>query len=307
MSILKKNKAIKLLLVLVLILVLTTACTKKQERPNIDTKEEKVPDKLKAMQEKNEDMIKDIEKIAEEMAKPEKPQKKESAGQSKQQGNQESDKSGSSGGSEAGNSEGGEVEQSKNQSSQVSGLSTKETQTKEEKIESMWEAVKKLSEDIHNSWANYEITAIKKGAKKEELSRFEEAINKVTVAVTEKNVINALFYSNEITYNMAPFFDAYKGSLEGELMRVKYFVRQVLLYGTTGDWEESEKSILQAEETMSTARARIKLNKEDQELVEKLTLSLTNLKTSIPMKNVELIKIKRDIVLKYVDEIRSKL
>jgi len=307
LSILKKKMVVRLLVALILILVFATACTKKQERPKVNLEEEKVSDKLKAMQEKNEDMIKDIEKIVEEMAKPEKTQKEETAGQSKQQGQQKSDKSGSSGGSEAGNSESGGGDKNQQQSSQKSKGEEKETQTKEEKIESMWETVKKSCEEIHTSWANYEITAIEKGAKKQELSKFEEAINKVTVAITEKNVIDALFYSNEVTYNMAPFFDAYKGSLEGELMRIKYFVRQVLLYGATGDWEESEKSINQAEEIMSTARARIKLSKEDQELIEKLNLSLANLKTSIPLKNIELVKIKRDIVLKYVDEIRDKL
>ncbi len=90
-------------------------------------------------------------------------------------------------------------------------------------------------------------------------------------------------------------------------MRLRYFTRQVLLYGMQGEWDKSKETITQAEESMNTARAKIKLEKEDQKLMEKLGLSIANLKNSIPMKNVELLKIKRDIVLKNVDEIKDKL
>ncbi|WP_352420252.1 hypothetical protein [Proteiniborus sp.] len=308
---LKKNTALRVLIILAITILATTACTKNPEKPNIEKKEEKVPEKLKAMQGKNEDIIKEIEKIVEEMKKPEEPKKPEEKAQQQQQGQGDGgggSQGGGGGGSQGGggsDSEGGSGQDQQKTSEKTGG--EKKPETKQEKIDTMWKAVKKTSEDLHTSWGDYEIIAIEKGVKKQELSKFEDTINNLTVAVEDKNIINSLFYSNEVTYNMAPFFDAYKDNREGELMRIKYFTRQAHLHGGTGDWDKSEESIRQAEEAMNIARARIKLNKEDQQLMEKLNISLTNMKTSIPMKNVELIKIKRDIVLKNVDEIRDKL
>lgn len=307
MFILKKNIALRLLIILVVIILIPTACTRKQEKPKPKDEGEKVPEKLTAMQDRNEDIIKEIEKIVEEMKKPEEPKKPEEKGQQQQQG-QSSQQDSEGGGSEGGDSgsEGGN-EEGQQKNSEKAGGQEKEPQTKEDKIKKMWEEVKKISEDIHNSWGDYEIQAIENGIKKQELTKFEETINKLTIAIDKKSIEEALVYSNDITYDMAPFFDSYKGNHEGELMRLRYFIRQVLLYGMQGEWDNSEESIAEAEESMNTARAKIKLEKEDQELMEKLGLSIANMKTSIPMKNVELLKIKRDIVLKNADEIKEKL
>ncbi|SCG82274.1 hypothetical protein DW1_0665 [Proteiniborus sp. DW1] len=298
----KKNIALRLLFILVLAVVIfiPSSCTKKQEKPKLQTEEEKIPEKLKNMQEKNEDIIEQIEKILEEMKKPEEPKKLEQKeqqqqGQSSQQGSED-------GGNKKGGSEGG----SQPKTSEKSDEQEKQ-KTKEQKIEEMWTKVKKTSEEIHNSWGDYEILAIENGIKKQELTKFEETINKLTISIDKKKIEESLVYSNDITYDMAPFFDLYKGNHEGELMRLRYFIRQVLLYGMQGEWDKSEETITQAEESMNTARAKIKLEKEDQKLMEKLGLSIANMKTSIPMKNVELLKIKRDIVLKNVDEIKDKL
>ncbi|WIV11755.1 hypothetical protein [Proteiniborus sp. MB09-C3] len=301
MFILKKNIALRLLLILAMIMILITACGKKAEKPKLPSKEEKIPESLKAMQEKNEDLIKEIEKIVEEMKKPEKPkeEEKKSEKDEKSNGDNEEKKSDSEGEKKS-------DENQKKTSSEKTG-EEKSTETKQEKINTMWEVAKKTSEEIHTSWGNYEILAIENGIKKPELSKYEEAINNLTVAVEEKNILKSLNYSNEITYNMTPFFDSYKGNHEGELMRLNYFARQALIYGMEDEWNKSEDSIKQAEESMSMIRAKIKLDKKDQELMEKLNLSIINMKTSIPKKNIELTKIKRDIVLKNVDEIKGKL
>ncbi len=310
----KKNTALWLLLLLILLIFSTTACGKKQPKPMLQSKEEKVSDKLKTMQEKSEKVTDEIEKILEEMKKPEKleeDEKKEEKGK-ETKGNDgkkdEGDGGGDSGGKSSGS--GGEKKAEGNQDKTSEGKKGEEEKkpiTKQEKVEEMWKGVKKTTEEIHTSWGDYEIKAIEKGAKKPELSKFEDTINNLTVSVEEKNILNALTYSNEITYNMATFYDSYKGNHEGELMRLRYFARQAHLYGMKGEWDKSEGSIKQAEETMNMIRAKIKLDKKDQDLMEKLNLSIINMRTAIPKKNTELMKIKRDIVLKNIDQIKSKL
>ncbi len=324
---LKKNTAIWLLALLTLLIFSTTACGKKQPKPMLQSKEEKVPEKLKSMQEKSEKVTDEIEKIVEEMKKPEKleeTEKKEEKGKEtkgKEEGKgtkgkeevkeKEKDKGKDEGKGEDKDSSSGEEKKSKEDQKKTSegkmGEEEKKPLTKQEKVEEMWKGVKKTTEEIHTSWGDYEIKAIENGAKKPELSKFEDTINNLTVAVEEKNILNSLTHSNEITYNMATFYDSYKGNHEGELMRLRYFARQAHLYGMKGEWDKSEGSIKQAEETMNMIRAKIKLDKKDQDLMEKLNLSIINMRTAIPKKNIELMKIKRDIVLKNIDQIKSKL
>lgn len=309
MSILWKKSALKLLSTLVLTIFLLTACTKTQEKLDLQSEEEKIPKELRTMQEKNEEIIEELEKIVEEMEKPEEPKKPEEKEQSQQsQSSQQSEGGETSEGSEGNSSDSDSKNlQEQQKTSEKAGGQDEETKTIEEKIDNMWNDLKKISEEIHNSWGDYEILALENAISNQELSKFEETINKLTVAIDEKKIEEALVYSNDITYDMSPFFDSYKGNHEGELMRLRYFIRQVLLYGMQGQWNKSEEVITQAEETLSTARAKIKLEKEDQELMEKLGLSITNMKNSIPMKNTELLKIKRDIVLKNIDEVLGKL
>lgn len=299
---LKKNTALWLLALLTLLILSTTACGKRQPKPMLKSKEEKIPKNLNTMQGKSEDIIKEIEKIVEEMKKPE---KKEEAGKKEEKGEKSQKGSEGQGSSSDGKKE-SEQNQQKTSEGKMEGGEEKQ-KTKQEKIDAVWDKVKKISEEIHTSWGDYEISAIENGIKKQELSKFEGTINNLTVAIDEKNISKSLFYSNEVTYNMATFFDVYKGNHEGELMRIKYFARLALFYGMKGEWNKSEDSIKQAEEVMNTTRAKIKLDKKDQDLMEKMNISIINMKTSIPMKNVELLKIKRDIVLENVDKIKEKL
>lgn len=282
----KLFKKINIVLAILLVLIVSTSCSKKQEKPMTSSKKEKIPEGLGAMADKSDSIIEDIEKIMEEMKKPE-----EKEAQQNKQSNQSSE------GKNQSDNKSSEGEKSEQQ---------KQTMTKKEKIDTMWEKVGKTVEEIHAGWNDYELKALEMGAKNEDTTKFEDALDNLTIAVEKKDSLESLHQANRMNYYMSVFFDPYKGNPDGEIMRLKYFVRQSHLFGLLNDWAKSEESIKMGENSVNTLRPKVKLDKKDESLMEKLNLSLLNMKSVVERKNAELLKIKRDIVLKNLEQLKEK-
>ncbi|MGF7057532.1 hypothetical protein [Brassicibacter mesophilus] len=282
----KLFKKINIVLAILLVLIVSTSCSKKQEKPMTSSEKEKIPEGLGAMADKSDSIIEDIEKIMEEMKKPE-----EKEEQQNKQSNQSSE------GKSQSDNKSSEGEKSEQQ---------KQTMTKKEKIDTMWEKVGKTVEEIHAGWNDYELKALEMGAKNEDTTKFEDALDNLTIAVEKKDSLESLHQTNRMNYYMSIFFDPYKGNPDGEIMRLKYFVRQSHLFGLLNDWAKSEESIKMGENSVNTLRPKVKLDKKDENLMEKLNLSLLNMKSVIERKNAELLKIKRDIVLKNLEQLKEK-
>ena len=288
----KLIKKINILLAVLLVLIVTASCGKKQEKPITKSEKEKIPEGLSAMAEKSDSLIEDIEKIMEEMKKPEK--KEEQQSQKNQQNEQSEQSSGEKG------------EESKEQSEGEKSDQQKQPVSKKDKIDEMWENTKKSVEEIHTKWNDYEIKALEMGAKNEDTVKFEDSLDSLTIAVEKKDSLESLHQANRMNYYMSVFFDPYKGNPDGEIMRLKYFVRQSHLFGLLNDWVKSEESIKMAENSVNTLRPKVKLDKKDENLMEKLNLSLLNMKSVVERKNVELLKIKRDIILENLEQLKEK-
>lgn len=294
----RKIKILRLIIFIAIIALLLTSCAQKQEKPMIEKETEKIPESLKQMVEKTEELMDKLEGIIEESKKPEITEKEAEEGKkSTEDKNNESNE-------EAKNSKDKSQDPSKNKEAEK----TMETsQKKQEKITSMWDDAKKISKEIHFSWSEYELLAMEKGLKEKEISSFEDSLNNLTVSIDEKSILNSLNYSNSLSFNMSPFFDTYKGNNEGYLMRIKYYIRQAYLNAMKDEWNKSIENIKEGLEAMNIVRTRIKLDKKDQDLMEKLNLSMINMNSSISKENLELLKVKRDITLKNIDSIMGKV
>lgn len=299
-----KTNTFKSMLILAIIALLLTSCTKKQQKPILGKDTEKAPNTLKQMVEKAEDLTNKLEQIY-EINQPEKVEKEalkdreDKEDKEDKEGKEDKSKDSSD---KSNSSEGKDQETSKKDESKEKTL-----QTNQEKIITMWDNSKKISDEIHSSWSEYELLAIEKGISKEEISKFEDVLDNLTVSIDKKNILDSLNRLNNLNLNMSPFFDKYKGNNEGYLMRMKYYIRQAYLDAIKNEWDKSTENLKEALDTMNTIRARIKLDKKDQDLMERLNLSIINMNTSISKNNLELLKVKRDIVLRNIKNIMEKV
>ncbi len=280
-----KLKVICFLLISVIPLSAGVSCRKKEQRPASPETKEEIPKELVSMYQKAEDIFTEVEKLQEELKKPEPPEQETGGEQKKSQGQQ----------GEA--EQQGQGEQAKQQS---------DTSAREEKIEKTIEKVTGMIKEMHSDWNSYETTAMDDNSRKEDISDFEDALDRLTVTAEGKNPVDVLTLTNQLTLHMADFFDLYKGNPDASIIRMKYNIRQIYLYGQQGEWDKAELQSLEIDPLFSRISAMAKPDRESKKLLEKLRLSLEDVKNVIGMKNVELINIKKEIALKNLDQIKEK-
>ncbi|RKD31928.1 hypothetical protein [Thermohalobacter berrensis] len=291
----KKIKSIIPIFIFILLIINLFGCSPKQEKPMVKKESEEVPKPLKTIEKRVEDTISELEKIQEEKKKPEEKQNKQEENQNKQeQGNEKQDKQ---------NQQGGQQNQ---QGKQNQGQQQSKQQTKEDKIKGMWDSINEKVTKIHTDWNTYEITAIKDGASEEDIKGFEKTLNRLTVNVEAENEMGSLIEANNMIFYLSKFLDLYKGKPDGEIMRLKFSINKVYLYGQMNDWEKANMALKEIDSSLGRLRKKIKLDKKDKGEMDKLELSIEDFKNVAKMKNVELLKIKRDVAIENLNKVREK-
>jgi hypothetical protein len=285
-------KILYLIIGFILIFTMGISCAKKQERPAQKETKDKIPQTLSKIQEDTQKITEELEKIQEEMKKPVEPV---------QQGNQQQ-----GGDQQEGGQQGGSTPRKEQQGGGQQQKPEGPTANKKEKINKMWEGVTKKAEDIHKSWNDYETKAIEDGVGEQAIAGFENALNGMTIAVQSKDIMQALDKANQMFLYAADFLDMYKGNPDGEAARMRYYIQQAYLDAQEGNWSKAEADMEGGEPVFERLRKKVKLDEKDKLLIEKLSLSLEDMRSAIPDRDVELLKIKRDIALKNLDGIKEK-
>ncbi|MCW7999624.1 hypothetical protein CFK35_17210 [Clostridium sp. cpc1] len=255
------NKNIKILSFFLILSLLLSSCSKKPEKkPTTYEKKENAPQNLNKIYENTNLILKDIEEISKASVETEQKEVKLNEEKSKSE------------------------EKSKKES-------------KEEKLKKLWKGIDKNIENIHKDWNNYEIEGMKKIGDTNSIGKFEESLNDFTVSIENRDHLDIISSGSKVLFHMSPFFDIYKDEIKGDISRIKYYVYQGYILGDKGEKEKAINFISQGEANLNSIRQKIENDKNKLKILEKLTLSLNDMKKSIEKESVSLFKIKRDIVL----------
>jgi hypothetical protein len=298
----RKFKFIYLMLILFFVFGSIVGCGGGgQERPEPKPDEkEKIPPALTTMDESIHNLIENIEGIDDVIElKPEdiKPQ------EGQQQGGQGQEEEGQS--QEEGQQDGA-------QQSFAQQLSPEEEQEiiqkeKDAQVLEKWESSEDELKSIHESWNEYESTALKDGADTGKIDQMENALNNLTSYIEEQDKDKVLIEANNIILSLSNFMDFYKGNVEGVLGKIEYMARQSYMDAKENNWTEAGEKAKQGETHISTLRQRADIKEEQKPLIEKLTLSIEDLEKAIVEENLNLLEIKRDIVIKNVETLKEEL
>lgn len=296
----KKNKL--LYIILILLLVFSVSCKKKENDKEKSNKEE-IPQQIKSIEETNEEIITDVEKLQSEMSDPQK-------AMDEKEGEEEKSSQKDSGGDEESKKEEDkqkEDEKGKKEDEKKSEEEDKKKQKEEflKEIDKKWGDIGKKIADMHSGWNSFEPKAIEDGAGATDITEFEENLNALTLAAQNHNILDTLTTANEVSFSIARFLDFYKGNADNEMIRIKYYIRKSILDGTKNDWEAVKEDIKNTTPVIERLRIKVELKEKDKELFTKLELSLKDMESVIEKENVQLLKIKRDIVLNNLTELKS--
>lgn len=308
----KLFKIIYIGLIITLLLSMMTSCKGKEEKPQSPEEEkDKIPKPLATLEEKAEEVQKEMEKLIEEIEKPIELQMAENQKKKEEQGGGEEkadkDEQGGEGKGQQGEEKGGgEGEEKKEQEDSIEQEKKMAEMKKEQTILMMRDGLLKKVEQIHTSWNSYETKAIEDGASEEDITKFEDALNSLTVAVDEEDDMATLMSLNSIALHMARFYDFYKGNPDGEILRLRHYSRQIYLDGRAEAWDKAQANVENLKSALDRLEQKIKLSKDKEALMKNLTTSVEDYVGVIEKENIELLKIKMDIVLSNLDKVREE-
>ncbi len=260
-------------------------CGEKPQKPLKEDSKEKISEHLEKIDGENEKLIEEVEKIKKEREKPVIMLEDEKSSNSK---NEEE--------------KGDEEKKEKDDT-----IKTEDKILKRDKaVYTMWENTLKKVELIHQEWNSYEQEAIEKGASSDDILAFERAIDGLALAVDNKDIFKTLIKANEATYNLARFFDFYKGNIDGEISRIKYYARQIYLASALNQTLDMDGMLKNISDALDRLRQKVRLEEKDKDVIIKLHSSIQDMLKTFQYKNTELLRIKKDIVLENAKEVLEK-
>jgi hypothetical protein len=299
-----KIKYIKILSVLlVLVSVQLTACSSQSSQQNSqsgssqsDPKSENVPSDLTELENNIEMIVKTLDGPSIQ-TKQEMLQSSESmqSGQSSQS-NQSSQNSQNSQSSQSSQSQQGSQssQQGQGQKSQPSSSSQQDPMVK----------ISPIVDKMHYQWNNLMPVAIKKGANKNLINNFDNALNNLSNTIISKNKINTMIAANKLYANIPDLYTLFESKSLTEIKRVRYYSRSAILNSLTADWTKADSDMGNLKSVWVLYKSSI--NKDQLDISNKLDLSIYELEKVIKERNKPLVNIKGKVEFSNIEALENK-
>ncbi|NLY67203.1 MAG: hypothetical protein GX069_06550 [Tissierellia bacterium] len=296
----KKNIAL-----IIILSIFLTSCTGQNEKNMKVDKKEVAPESLSKVFQGIDELLSKVDSIMETAELKDSEFQILKAQEEKKEEKSKEEKPSSGGGQ--GSQGQGEQGQGQGQESQQGGESQEKQEedkmTKDHELFLKWREVDKKLEEIHTSWNDYEVESMDKGNNQQKSEELKNNLNDFTIAVANRE-INDIYKAGSRLYNsLAAYFDLYKDEITGDLSRIKYSVYSAFLQAQEGNIEEANKVLSQTEEY--TSRVRKELKEDKIKNLEKLSLSIQDMKLALKEKNMELLKIKLDVIIENIRALRD--
>ena len=307
-------KRVKLSILFIAILFTLSGCKITKNQSAKFEKKDKAPNYLRDISGELQDTLKNIEKIekildgtyVEEKPKENNHKHQESTGEKgKEQGQNQNSSNEKSGGQQGqGNSEGGSSKEDVNKESTKNKEQDKKEKDKEELLKN-WQEIDKKIEDIHKNWNDYEPEGIKKGATTEKTDSFRSSLNLLTKSVEERNIRKVYNYGSQTMLNLVPIMSLYRDEVGGEINKIKYAVYQAYINSLEGKNTKASDLLKSVEEDLDKMRLKFEKDDDKVKILEKINLSIEDMRKSLSQKSVKLIRIKKDIIINNLEEIEK--
>ncbi|WP_157048959.1 hypothetical protein [Syntrophomonas palmitatica] len=251
------------------------------------------------------DILKEIDKIISELDKKTKAVKMPmfaTQGQMTAQGGQGQDSSqsdGSQGGS--GQSDGKQAESQK----QSQGSGQGKTQGKEQQPGMKYQAETMSLLKIHESWNSLEPEAAKAGMSSTSRDDFEQELDKLTASISEQKLEESLISAIELYKKFSDLIQIFSMSIPPDYFQVKYEAMAAMAFAAQQDWEQASAHITNIQDPWN--RLKVQSQKASQDILMKTDFAVTDLENAVNSKQLSLVIIKGDILMKNLKALEQKL
>ncbi|SET06363.1 hypothetical protein SAMN05660297_01272 [Natronincola peptidivorans] len=180
----------------------------------------------------------------------------------------------------------------------IEGLSNEMSQLPED-IEEIWFEIEDQVEGLHRMWNVLEADLRDLHVSQEEITAFEEKLMEASVTIMEKETIESLMTLNELTKYLADFRNAFTSKVPSPVYKMKYHIRNSILYGSQGEFETAQEHIDKTKELKNSLQQQI-VEKGAEHDGQKLDLSIADLERQLAAENFPLMQIEGAIVIKNI-------
>ena len=167
-----------------------------------------------------------------------------------------------------------------------------------------WQQAASDIESLHSAWNDYMPEITQKGASKELLDKFSDALNNLTKAVETKDKNKTMLAANNLYAGVAEMYALYKIKTVPGLKLLIYHTRNVILNSAIENWSDTNT----ARDDLKAAWSLVRTTLEGQKDGEvKLDLSINELDKVIKEKNIDLIEIKGKLILANIESLQKSL
>lgn len=174
------------------------------------------------------------------------------------------------------------------QSQQTSGSSSSSQQDPTEKIAP-------IVENMHYQWNNLMPEIIKKGVNNDLVNNFDNSLNSLSSTVKSKNKVDIMMAANSLYAYIPDLYSLFQTKSLPQIKRMRYYSRDAILNASTANWSQADSDINSLKSVWVLYKNS--LSKDQQDLANKLDLSIYELEKVVKERNQPLADIKGKIEL----------
>lgn len=155
--------------------------------------------------------------------------------------------------------------------------------------------ISSIVENMHYQWNNLMPEAIKKGANNDLVNNFDNSLNNLSSTVKGKNNTSIMMAANQLYAYIPDLYSLFQTKSSPQIKRMRYYARGAILNASTANWNQADSDINNLKAVWVLCKSG--LSKDQQDLANKLDLSIYELEKVIKERNQPLVNIKGKIEL----------
>jgi len=274
-------------------------CNKKEEAaPQAKAKQEmqhEVPKALTELQKSTEEIIKELDKV--EQLKVKAREQQGVMQPANETLNDQGNEAGEQNQQDSGQQDRNQRKQQKTQSQVIP------QQQMQQDLLKQWATINTKVDELNVQWNSYEPEALKAGVAATVIENFESALNDLTDKAALRDQYGAILAANHLTRYIPDFLEKYTNKTPPDLQRLSFYTREILLNARADHWESAQTNVTM----IQTIWRRIEpiVPPQGKTAASKFDLSLSDLENVVQATNANLVKVKGNIVLKNIEELRK--
>lgn len=166
-------------------------------------------------------------------------------------------------------------------------------------IDEVWFEIGHKIGSFHKKWNVLEADLRDVHAPQDQMDKFEETLIEASEAIMQKDIVGSLFALNNLTSYLADFRNSFTSKVPGPVYKMKYHIRQSVLYAHEDEYENAQEHIDKAKELKNGIQQQL-TEKDAQHTAEKFDLSIADLEKQIAAENFDLIQTNAPVVIKNI-------